>query len=230
VAALCRRYGSLFILDEVQTGLGRTGAMFACQREGVTPDVMVLAKALSGGLVPVSAYLTTRDLWQRAYGDLARCELHCTTYRGGPLACAAALATVEVIVRDRLDARAAELEVHLGQRLRQATARHPLVREVRGRGLLWGIELATAQDGIAAALIAQWLVVGLLERGFVTQVGTLAPSVVRVEPPLVVEPEHIDRFADAVREVLAEHATGRLASLLGAGRRIVASRLRGAAP
>ena len=225
VHRLCQRYGALFILDEVQTGLGRTGTMLACERDRIVPDVVVLAKGLSGGLVPISAYVTRPDLWRKAYGTLTRCELHCTTYRGGPLACAAALATLEAIEVSGLVPRAERLGQHLGDRLRLATHGHPLVREVRGRGLLWGIELATDKDGLAAALIAQWLVVGLLERGIVTQTTTLAPSVIRVEPSLVIEEAHLDRFADAVGEVLATHSTGALSSLLGAGKRLILSRL-----
>ena len=225
VGRLCTKYGSLFILDEVQTGLGRCGTWFACEREGVVPDIMVLAKALSGGLVPISAYLTRPDLWRKAYGTLQQCELHCTTYRGGPLACAAALATIEVIEAQGLPARAAALSDRIGEQLRVATAGHPLVREVRGRGLLWGIELATSKDGVAAQLIAQWVCVGLLERGIVTQVATLSPNVIRVEPPLTVEAAHIDRFAKALGEVLATHASGTIASLVGIGKQLVKQRL-----
>jgi putrescine aminotransferase len=225
VHRLCQRHGSLFILDEVQTGLGRTGAWFACEREHVVPDVLVLAKALSGGLVPISAYLTRPELWRKAYGTLAACELHCTTYRGGPLACAAALATLEVIDAAGLVAHAAQLGETLGARLRAVTAGHPLIREVRGRGLLWGIELATSKDGVAAALIAQWLVVGLLERGIVTQVTTLSPSIVRIEPPLTVELAHVERCVEALRDVLASHATGTLASLVGIGKHLLKQRL-----
>jgi 4-aminobutyrate aminotransferase-like enzyme len=175
--------------------------------------------------VPISAYVTRPDLWRKAYGTLASCDLHCTTYRGGPLACAAALATLEVIEATGLVARAAELGEQIGARLGAVTAGHPLIRQVRGRGLLWGIELATSKDGVAAALIAQWLVVGLLERGIVTQVTTLSPSVVRVEPPLTVEPAHIERFAAALGDVLASHSTGSLASLVGVGKHILKQRL-----
>lgn len=225
VARLCTKYGSLFILDEVQTGLGRTGTWFTCEHEGVVPDVMVLAKALSGGLVPISAYVTRPDLWRKAYGTLQSCELHCTTYRGGPLACAAALATIEVIDTLGLATRAHTLGEQLGRGLRAATAGHPLVREVRGRGLLWGIELATSKDGVAASLIAQWLVVNLLEKGIVTQVTTLSQNVIRVEPPLTVEPAHLDQFVTALREVLATQATGTLASLVGLGKQLIKQRL-----
>ena len=225
VHRLCERYGTLFVVDEVQTGLGRTGTWFASEREGVVPDVLVLAKALSGGLVPISAYVTRPELWRKAYGTLATCELHCTTYRGGPLACAAALATIEVIEATGLVARAEALGALIGGKLHAVTAGHPLIREVRGRGLLWGIELAASKDGVAAALIAQWLVVGLLERGIVTQVTTLCPNVIRIEPPLIVEEAHIDKLAEALRDVLATHATGTIASLVGVGKHLIMQRL-----
>lgn len=225
VHRLCDKYGALFILDEVQTGLGRTGTMLALEREHVCPDVVVLAKGLSGGLVPISAYITRPDLWKKAYGTLAACELHCTTYRGGPLACAAALATLEHIETEGLVARAERLGQHLGEKLRAATLDHPLVRDVRGRGLLWGIELATSKDGLAAGLIAQWLVVGLLERGIVTQITTLAPSVIRVEPALIVDESHIDHFAAALADVLSTHSTGKLSSLLAVGKRLLQQRI-----
>lgn len=225
VAELCRRHGSLLILDEIQTGLGRTGAMFACQAEDVVPDVLLLAKALSGGLVPASCYLTRPELWHRAYGTLQNCELHCTTFRGGPLACAAALTTLETIVERDLAKRAAHLGEVLGAELRRVTAGHPLVKEVRGRGLLWGIELGGFGDGVAGLLAAQWIVVGLLERGFVTQVGSLAPHVVRVEPALVIERDHLMAFCAALGEVLGEQAAGRLRTAAGVMTRLLSQRI-----
>ncbi|HTM20834.1 MAG TPA: aspartate aminotransferase family protein [Kofleriaceae bacterium] len=224
VAALCRRYGALLIIDEIQTGLGRTGAMFACETEKVEPDVLLVAKALSGGLAPISAYLTRRDLWKRAYGTLDRYDLHCTTFSGGPIGCAAALATLEVIERDRLVARAAEMGSYLGESLRAATAGHGLVREVRGRGQLWGIELGGV-GGPPGDLIGQWLVVGLLERGVLTQVCGNASRVLRAEPPLIVERDHIDRFCRALQTALAEHARSAAGSLVGAAARALRSRV-----
>jgi 4-aminobutyrate aminotransferase-like enzyme len=90
---------------------------------------------------------------------------------------------------------------------------------------LWGIELATGKDGLAAGLIAQWLVVGLLERGIVTQITTLAPSVIRVEPALIVDETHIDHFAAALADVLSTHSTGKLSSLLAVGKRLLQQRI-----
>jgi putrescine aminotransferase len=227
VARLCRRYGTLLVLDEIQTGLGRTGRMFACEEHGVEPDVLLVAKGLSGGLVPVSAFLTRRPIWERAYGTLQRYDIHSATFTGGPLACAAAIATLEVIARDRLAEHAAQVGAHLGERLREVTAGHALLREVRGKGLLWGIELRAPGGGLTAELVGQWLAVGLIERQMVTQVCTQAAEVVRAEPPLLVTREDIDRFAEALRAVLATHSTGVLSSVVGSVGRVVAHRASG---
>ena len=224
VARLCRRYGALLVLDEVQTGLGRCGRMFACEEEAVEPDVLLLAKGLSGGIAPISALITRRGLWERAYGTLDRYDLHCSTFGGGAVACAAAIATLEVIRRDGLVEAAARSGGYLREKIAAATAGHPLVREVRGRGLLWGIELDAPAGGMGEDLAGQWLVVGMLERGILTQVCADATGVVRVQPPLTVTREAIDRFALALQQTLAEHATGRWSSVAAAAARAVRSR------
>lgn len=226
VARLCRQHGTLFILDEVQTGLGRTGRMFACEHESVEPDVLLLAKGLSGGLVPVSAYVTQRRIWEKAYGTLDRYDLHCTTFSGGPLACAAALATLDEIEGRRLPARAAEAGRALGARLAQVTDGHPLVQAVRGQGLLWGLEVRPA-GGTAAALVGQWLAVALLERGVLTQVASNAPGVVRVQPPLTVSDTALDAFTQALGDALATQARGPTSALVQAVGRVVGATVAG---
>lgn len=225
VRRLCTRWGALLILDEVQVGLGRTGRLFAYEREGVAPDVLVLAKGLSGGLVPVSAILSRRDVWTRAYGSLSRYDVHASTFSGGALAAAAALATLEILVRDRLSERAEALGELLGRKLRAATAGHPMVREVRGRGLLWGIELVAPGGALGATAIGQWVAVGLMQRGIVSQVGTQAAEVVRAEPPLIVTEEDVDAYARALRETLREHAPSVVAAAVGAARSYVTAKL-----
>src|SRR5919204_1864479 len=220
-ARLCRRYGTLLVLDEIQTGLGRCGFLFLCEEDNVEPDVLLLAKGLSGGLAPIAAMITRRRLWERAYGTLQRYDLHCTTFGGGPVACAAALATLEVIERDRLAQAAAAAGEYLEARLRAATAGHRLVREVRGRGLLWGIELDAPAGGIGADLAGQWVVTELLERGMLTQVCADATGVVRVQPPLTVTREAIDLFAEALRATLADHANGRWSTVAAAASHVV---------
>jgi len=225
VVRLCHRYGTLLILDEVQVGLGRTGRMFAYEREGVAPDILVLAKGLSGGLVPVSAYLTRREIWKRAYGSLARYEVHAATFSGGALACAAALATLHILERDNLPARAEALGQRLGQRLRAAVGGHPMVREIRGRGLIWGIELATVGGELGALAVGQWVAVGLMERGIVSQVGTQAAEVIRAEPALIASEDDIDAFARALRETLATHAPSVATATSGAAKAFVTAKL-----
>ncbi len=226
VARICRRRGTLLIIDEIQTGLGRTGKMFACEAEKVEPDVLLVAKALSGGLSPISAYLTRRDVWKRAYGSLQRYDLHCSTFSGGPISCAAALATLEVIQRDRLVENAANTGTYLGERLRAVCTGHSLVREVRGRGLLWGIEVGGAV-GPANELISQWLTVGLLERGILTQVCETAGNVVRAQPALNVSRDEVDLFITALASTLDEHARSPVGSLAGATSRVVGNKVAG---
>jgi len=102
---ICSEYGTLFILDEIQTGLGRTGTMFACEHEGVVPDVMCLSKSLGGGIMPIGAYITTDPIWKRAYGSIDKAALHTSTFGGNTLASAAALAALEVIYDENLPAR-----------------------------------------------------------------------------------------------------------------------------
>ena len=135
---LCRETGTLLVVDEVQTGLGRTGALFASDDEGVEPDVMTLAKSLGGGLVPVGAMLTRRDLWTKAYGTIQGFALHSSTFGGGSLACAAGLATLRVLREEGLIENAQARGRQLAAGLDGLSRRCPMVKEVRGRGLLLG--------------------------------------------------------------------------------------------
>ena len=133
-ADICTRERVLMVADEIQTGLGRTGCLLACQHEGVQPDVFVLGKALSGGVYPVSAVVSSEEIL-----GVFRPGSHGSTYGGNPLACAVARAALEVIEEERLADRSAELGAWLLYELRKI--RHPHIKEVRGRGLLIGIEL-----------------------------------------------------------------------------------------
>jgi putrescine aminotransferase len=172
--------------------------------------------------VPVSAYLVRRAIWQRAYGTLERYDCHSATFSGGALACAAALAAIEVVERDKLCARAAELGAYLGEKLRAACAGNPIVSEVRGRGLMWGVELR-AGPAVAVELAAQHVAAGLMERGVVTQVCSEAHDTVRAEPALIVTREEIDRFAAALASTLLEDARTPLGAVSGAAGRLLAS-------
>jgi acetylornithine/succinyldiaminopimelate/putrescine aminotransferase len=149
---ICRAAGAVFVLDEIQTGLGRTGTMFACQRDGVEPDVLCLAKSLSGGLVPIGATLATAEVWDGAYRSPTGSMLHTSTFGGGNLAAVAGLATLDVLRDEELPARAAQLGETLRGALAAACAPSGLVSEVRGVGLMNAIVFDGRFDGAAEAL------------------------------------------------------------------------------
>lgn len=215
--ALCRRYGALLILDEVQTGLGRTGTMFAYEAEGFTPDVLVLAKSLSGGVAPIGATLTSEDLFNRAYGSLARFDLHSSTFGGNAFSCVAALETLRIIADENLIVSGRARGAQLLAGLREKLAGHPLVRDIRGRGLLVGIELGPTDSGwinkVAPSLVGlvsknvfgQWAALKLLERGLICQPASQAWDVLRLEPPLTVGEAEVDAAIEMVAGVLGEY-------------------------
>lgn len=144
---LCRSAGAAFVVDEIQTGLGRTGAMFACEHEGLTPDVLCLAKSLSGGLVPIGATLATAEMWDAAYGSGGRALLHTSTFGGGNFAAAAGLATLDVLLAEDLPGRAKVVGDRLRTALAKACAPYDFVGEVRGIGLMNAIAFDVSYEG-----------------------------------------------------------------------------------
>ncbi len=192
---LCDADGALLIADEVQTGLGRCGYTFACERDGVVPDVLVLAKGLSGGVMPIGAYVARPSSWNAAY---AKAPLaHTSTFGGSPLACAAALAALDVLRDDDLVARSRALGERLLAGAAAIATEYPsVVRATRGLGLLVGVELQN--EGYGGTIIPE-----MLKRG-VTAAWTLnAQRVIRLEPPLVVTAAEIDTALEALRAGVA---------------------------
>ncbi len=187
VREICSRHDVLLIADEVQTGLGRTGRVLACQHEAVEPDLLVLGKALGGGLLPVSALLARDDVMA-----VFRPGDHGSTFGGNPLAAAVGEAALRILVRDRLSERADALGAHLLGRLR--ALEHPAVLEVRGKGLLVGLELR--REFVGARAFCE----SLMEEGVLSK--ETHGTVVRFAPPLVVSREQIDTAIDAVARVL----------------------------
>ena len=197
---LCDRAGALLIVDEVQTGLGRCGELFACERDGVVPDIMTLAKGLSGGVMPIGAYIARPGVWNAAYAREPL--LHTSTFGGSPLACAAALAALDVLRDEDLVTNArlrGEQLLHGAERI--AREYPSVLRAVRGAGLLVGVELT--HEGYAGAIVPE-----MLKRG-VTVAWTLnRQRVIRLEPPLVVRAEEVERALAALREAVhAAHDT-----------------------
>src|SRR5581483_7187497 len=210
---LCRRYGTLFVLDEVQTGLGRTGTFLAAHHYDVQPDMVVLAKALSGGLVPVGAVLMSDAVYESVYDSLKRSIVHTSTYSENALAMRAGLATLEVLENENLASRAESSGTYVRDRLRQALAGYEMVKEIRGLGLFSGIEFTPPRHfklraafeafrAVHAGLFGQMLVMNLFERGVLTQMCGNNFMVLKVAPPLIVIEEEIDQFVDAVTEVV----------------------------
>ncbi|WP_288392427.1 aminotransferase class III-fold pyridoxal phosphate-dependent enzyme [uncultured Herbaspirillum sp.] len=156
VRQLCTQHDCILILDEIQTGLGRTGKMFCCEWDDVEPDIMVLAKSLSGGVVPIGATLSRADLWDRAYGSIDRFSLHTSTFGGGNFASAAALATLDTIERLQLPAHAERIGATLKAALQEAVAAYPFIREVRGRGLMLAIEFHNPFSGGVDAFVEEF--------------------------------------------------------------------------
>lgn len=185
VSDLCKRHNVLFLADEIQTALGRTGKSFACDHESVKPDAYILGKALSGGFYPVSAFVTRREVM-----DVFTPGSHGSTYGGNPLGCAVARTALEVIQEEKLAERSAELGEWFMRELR--TIEHPKIREIRGRGLLVGIELTVPARPFCEAL---------MERGLLCK--ETHDFVVRIAPPLVVTREDLKWAGQQIRETFA---------------------------
>jgi len=198
VREICDRHGVLLIADEVQTGLGRTGRMFAVDHWGVTPDMMILAKALGGGVMPIGATLATEAIWAKVFRENP--FIHTSTFGGGEMACAAALAALEVTINENLPAHAAENGAYFLHGLQSIAAEHPkILKEARGLGLMLGVEFTDSDIGK--------LVIGtMVHRGVVAAYTLNNPKVIRFEPPLIVTRAQIDTvlgvFAAGVQDAL----------------------------
>ena len=202
VADLCRSHGVLLIADEVATGFGKTGAMFACDLEGVSPDIMVLGKGISGGCLPLSATVASDRVYDAFHDpdDYGKTLCHGHTYGGNPIACAAALASLDIFEHEPVLARVGDRAAFLGERLREVLGEHPLVGEIRQQGLMAAVDLvadrasrrplpASEQTGWRACMKAR-------DRGvFVRPIG----DTVVVMPPLSIEEGELSRICEAVR-------------------------------
>lgn len=191
---ITREAGALLIVDEVRTGLGRTGRMFACEHEGVCPDLLTMAKALGGGVMPVGAFLGTAEIWQSLFSENP--YLHTSTFGGNPLACAAAIAAIETTRRLDLPRRSAELGEHLLQRLREMAARYPqMIREARGLGLLAGVEFHSED-------VAKLVIAACASEKLLVAYSLNNPLVIRIEPPLIIEQELLDHALDILEQAI----------------------------
>ncbi len=233
---LCRRHGTLFVVDEIQTGLGRTGRWFALEHWGLEPDMVLVGKALSGGFMPTAAMVTTREIFQRAVGTLERCYVHQSTYGRNRLSMAAGLAAMRVIERDALLENAASVGALLREGLAELQSRHDIVKEIRASGLMIGIELGTPSGRMAGL---NWKLIHMASEGLFPQlvviplhrdhgVITMAAGkndVIKLLPPLTLAAEEAQRFLTALDAVLAD-CSGSGGKNWGVVREIATSTLR----
>ena len=209
---LCRRYGTLFAVDEVQTGFGRTGKLFAFEHWNLDPDLVTVAKSLSGGYVPVGALLMSKRVYEGVFDSLEHSVSHGSTFAPNDLAMAAGIATLRELDEQRLVERADELGAHLLDRTQPLVEEFDSAREVRGLGLLWAMEFGEPDDGSLAwrvmermqpGLFAQLVVVPLFTKHrILSQVAGYDLPVLKAIPPLVITEEDIDDFAAALGDVI----------------------------
>ncbi|HVU26423.1 MAG TPA: aspartate aminotransferase family protein [Verrucomicrobiae bacterium] len=216
-AALCRKHGALFIDDEVQAGMGRTGKFLAIEHDSdVDPDIVILSKALSGGYVPVAAVLCKKWIHEKVFSSMQRSVVHSSTFSQGSFAMAAGLAALDVIDRQNLIAQARDLGNRLGEGIRAMIPRFEFLKEVRWRGLMMGIEFGSPRSlGLKTAwglmhaldknLFPQAAVIPLLDKHHIlTQVAGHHIDVIKLLPPLVISGEDVEWFLSAFEEVLTQ--------------------------
>jgi ornithine--oxo-acid transaminase len=219
-ATLLHEHGALLICDEVQSGFGRTGKFFAYQHEDVTPDIVTVAKGLSGGYVPVGAMLANAQVFEKVYSSMDRMMVHSTTFKGGTLAMAAGLAALHVLDDENLMDNAARTGAALKGSLEDMAARYDILADVRGRGLMVGLEFDKPSGMRARAswnmlqkarvgLFAQMVVVALFQRHrILTQVSGDHMEVIKLIPPLMISDDDVKGFTEAFGEVIEDAAKG----------------------
>jgi ornithine--oxo-acid transaminase len=211
--ALCHRYGTLFCVDEVQTGFGRTGKLFAFEHWGLEPDLVPVSKSLSGGYVPVGALLMSRAVHEAVFDSMENAFSHGSTFAPNELAMAAGLATLHELDEQRLVAHTARLGARLLELTEPLVDEFEFVREVRGLGLMWAIEFGEPESGrlswrmierLQPGLFAQFVVAPLFARHrILSQVAGHRLAVVKVLPPLVVTDEDVEQFVEALSATIA---------------------------
>jgi acetylornithine/succinyldiaminopimelate/putrescine aminotransferase len=239
VADLCKRHGTLFVMDEIQTGLGRTGKFFAHEHWGVQPDIITVSKALSGGYIPVGAMLCSAKTSDAVYSSMERAVVHSSTFSTNLLAMVAGLATLQAIDEEGIVERARATGELFMQALTPLVEKHELLHEVRGRGLMIGLVFGEptaraarmrykAVEAVRTAMFAQLVVVPLFHRHrILTQVAADNVNIVKLLPPLIAGEEEVDYFVNALDDVLtsAEKGSGLLFEV---GRRFAKGSIRGA--
>lgn len=208
-ADMCRRAGGVIVFDEVQTGFGRTGRMFGCEHWGVAPDIMVIAKGLSGGYIPVGAVLSRRWIHERVFSTMGRCSVHQCTFGQNDLAMVAGLATLHVMREERTAEHAAAVGGHLVRRLRETLLKYEMVKDIRGKGLMVAIEFGPPRSAalkmgwnllhkMDESLFCQAILMPLMtEHRILAQVAGHRLDVIKLIPPLTLTREDVEQIVHA---------------------------------
>jgi len=217
IQRLCRKYGTLLILDEVQTGLGRTGKFYAFEHWGIEPDLVCISKALTNGMVPCSATLGTKAVFSKVYNRLDRCVVHGSTYGENNLAMAAGLAVIDEMDRNDILRKSSENGALFLQKLKNALSDFDLVKDVRGRGMMIAIEFGAPTKSLSLkmgwtllhkankALFGQMITTTLMSKHkILTQVAGHNLNVLKLSPPLTLTEAEMDRFVNAIEDVVTE--------------------------
>ena len=198
VKAILERHGSLLIADEVQSGFGRTGKLFAIEHYGVEPDIMTMAKGIADGF-PISAFITRKEI-----ADAFEVGDHLSTFGGNPVSAKAALANLEVMLRDKLPEKASEVGSYLMDKLNELKEKYPLIGDVRGKGLMVGIELVLDKNKTPASDVAGKIRHRVLEEGLLIGKGGVYGNVIRFQPPLIITKTEIDEALSILGKILEE--------------------------
>jgi ornithine--oxo-acid transaminase len=213
---LCRKYGTQFICDEVQVGLGRTGKFLCCEHWNLEPDMVTIAKSLGGGYIPISATIMRREINHKVFGHLKRAQVHSTTFGQNDMGMAAGLATLAVMDEEKIVEHSARVGAKLLARLTALKDKHEMIADVRGKGLIIGIEfrppanlgLRAAWTAIEAAekgLFTQLVVMSLIrDHRIMTQVGGPGVNIVKLLPPLIIGDEEVDMITNAFDQIMDE--------------------------
>jgi len=204
---LCRKYGAMFIVDEIQTGMGRTGKLFCCEYEGVEPDIMCLSKSLGGGVMPIGAMITTDKIWKKAYGTLQTCLLHTTTFGGNTRACACGIAALNTIIKKGYIRNARIQGEYLLSELKSLQRRFPVLLDVRGKGLMIGMTFARlkGKNSLVEGALTLWTTRQLFRKHHIVTAFTLNNfDVLRIAPPLCVTRREVNMFLSSLEDVLKQ--------------------------
>lgn len=195
VREICNRHDVLLIADEIQTGMGRTGKLFGIEHYGVVPDIMAIGKAFGGAVMPIGAFVSTKEIWEKM---IPNPFLHTTTFGGNPLACAAAIAAINVLLEEQLPEQAAEKSNYFLPKLVALMSQYPgICTEGRGRGLLIGMEFTSSEAGYEVAK-------SLFEEGILVAGTLINAQTIRIEPPLTITKEELDTVLKALEKVFSQ--------------------------